>query len=146
MKTTLDKALSKMRDRYNCAQAVLYAYCEDLHLDSNTALRIGCGLGAGMGRKGEVCGAVTGGILVLGLRHGRGEKEDRSATEATYAKSRQLMDEFKRRHGSVICRDLLNGCDLSTPAGQQFFNDHDYGRCICWPCVESVVRILHEMK
>lgn len=145
MKTTLDKALAKMRDRYNCTQSVLYACCEDLNLDPNTALRVGCGLGAGMGRNGEVCGAVTGGILVLGLKHGRGEHDDRSATEVTYAKTRQLMDEFKRQHGTFICRELLKGCDLSTSEGQHFFNDNDLGRRVCWPCVESVIKILHEM-
>lgn len=145
MKEKLDKALAKMRGRYNCAQSVLYAFSEELQLDPDVALRIGCGLGAGMGRQGEVCGAVTGGILVLGLRHGRGEREDRTATEATYRKTRQLMDKFKQRHGSFICRELLQGCDLTTPEGQQFFNDQDLGKRICWPCVESVIRLLHEL-
>ena len=146
MKTKNDEAQQKLREGYNCTQSVLYAHREDFNLDPNMALRLGCGLGAGMGRKGEVCGAVTGGILVLGFRHGRGANEDRSATESTYAKTRQLMDEFKRRHGSFICRELLNGCDLTTPEGQQYFKDNDLGRRICWPCVESVVKILHEME
>jgi len=53
-----------------------------------TALKIACGLGAGMGRKAEVCGAVTGGILVLGMRHGRGSKDNRSAMVFTYSKAR----------------------------------------------------------
>jgi len=71
---------------------VLYAFREESALADETALKIACGLGAGMGRKEEVCGAVTGGILVLGMRHGRGGRDERSAMELTYAKTRELMD------------------------------------------------------
>ena len=112
MNTLGDKAVGKMLEGYNCAQAVLYAGCDRLPLEKDTALRLACGLGAGMGRKQEVCGAVSGGILALGLRHGRGEKEDRSRTETTYAKTRELMDRFAAKHGSCRCRDLLGDCDL----------------------------------
>lgn len=142
MKTKLDEAVTKLSEGYNCTQSVLYAYGEDFNLDPDTALRLGCGFGAGMGRKGEVCGAVSGGIIVLGLRHGRGERDERLATETTYTKTRQLIDEFKEQHGSFICRELLGGCDLSTPEGQQFFKDSELGRRICRSCVESVIKIL----
>ena len=72
-------AVDKFLSGYNCAQSVLYAFREEIGLGDDMALKIACGLGAGMGRKQEVCGAVTGGILVLGLRHGRGPRtKDRS--------------------------------------------------------------------
>ena len=97
------------------------------------ALKIACGLGAGMARNGEVCGAVTGGILVLGMRHGRGAKDEESAMELTYRKTRELMDLFAARHGSYICRQLLKGLDLKTEAGQQQFKDNDMRNKICNP-------------
>jgi hypothetical protein len=53
----------------------------------------------------------------LGMRHGRGSKDERSAMERTYAKTRELMDHFSEKHGTVICRKLLNGCDLMTEEG-----------------------------
>ena len=106
------------------------------------ALKIGCGLGAGMGRKEEVCGAVTGGILVLGMRHGRGSKDDRSATELTYLKTKELMDEFAKKHGTFICRRLLHGCELTAEEGQKLFKENDMLNKICVPCVQSVVAIL----
>ena len=127
---------------YNCAQSVLYAFREDLGLSDETALKIACGFGAGMARQGEVCGAVAGGILVLGLRHGRGVNDDRTATEATYAKTRELMRQFSSRHGSCLCRQLLNGCDLTTQEGQAFFKENNYLNTICMNCVQSVVHIL----
>jgi C_GCAxxG_C_C family probable redox protein len=99
-----------------------------------------------MGRKEEVCGAVTGGVLVLGLRHGRGNKDERSATDLTYMKTRKLIDDFAARQGSCICRQLLNGCELTTEAGQQEFKKNDMLNRVCKVCVETVVDILEKMK
>ena len=121
---------------------MLYAFREESALADETALKIACGLGAGMGRKEEVCGAVTGGILVLGMRHGRGGRDERSAMELTYAKTRELMDLFAGRHGSCICRQLLNGCDVSTEAGRQQFKDGDMLNKVCRACVQTVAEIL----
>jgi len=125
---------------------VLYAFREESNLPEETALKIACGLGAGMGRKEEVCGAVTGGILVLGMRHGRGTKDDRSAAELTYLKTRELMDRFAKKHGTFICRKLLNGCELTTEEGQKYFKENDLLKKICVPCVQSVVEILENIS
>ncbi len=97
-----------------------------------------------MARKEEVCGAVTGGILVLGMRHGRGSKDDRSAQERTYAKTRELMDRFSEKYGTVICRKLLNGCELTTEEGQKYFKENDLLNKLCVPCVQSIVMILED--
>jgi len=74
MKTRSDRATEMFLSGYNCAQSVLWSFSDEVRLDPDTALRIACGFGAGMARRQEVCGAVTGGIMVLGLRLGRGEK------------------------------------------------------------------------
>lgn len=131
---------------YSCAQSILYAYREELNLSEETSLKISCGLGAGMARKGEVCGAVTGGILVLGMRHGRGLNDDSTARETTYAKTQELMNLFSSKHGSCSCRQLLNGCDLSTEDGQASFKENDYLNQVCMVCVQSIVEILEQLK
>jgi C_GCAxxG_C_C family probable redox protein len=111
-------------------------------LDKDKALKIACGFGAGMGRKEEVCGAVSGGIMVISVKYGRGENDERKATEITYIKIRELMDQFSKRHGTYICRELLNGCELTTEEGQKIFKENDYFNKVCKPCVRSVVEIL----
>lgn len=121
---------------------MLYAFREEGDLTEEMALKIACGLGAGMARKEEVCGAVTAGILVLGMRHGRGRKDDRSAQELTYSKTRELMDRFSEKHGTVICRNLLNGCELTTEEGQKYFKDNDLLNKLCVPCIQSIAMIL----
>ncbi|MGA2062247.1 MAG: C-GCAxxG-C-C family protein [Thermoguttaceae bacterium] len=138
-------AAEKFSEGYNCAQSVFYCFCDDLGFDKNTALKMATGLGGGMGRKEEVCGAVTGGIIVLGAKYGRGEKDDRAATELTYQKTRELMERFAAKYGTFICRQLLGGCELTSEEGQKQYKKKDLFNKVCKPCVESVVEMLGEI-
>ena len=130
---------------YNCAQSVFYAFCDAVSISRETALKTACGFGAGMARHGEVCGAVSGGILVLGARYGRGQNNGPEAKERTYAKVRQLMDRFGQKRGTCLCRELLGGCDLATEAGQKHFVENDLINKACRPCIKSVVAILEDI-
>ena len=129
-------AEEKFLASYNCAQAVLYSTSEDLGIDKDTTLKIACGFGAGYGRAQEVCGAVSGAVMAIGLKHGRGEGEEKSRTEDTYRRTREFIAHFKQRHGSIQCRDLI-GCDLQTPGGQQAFKDRDLLHTTCAQCVRT---------
>lgn len=145
METKTELAVEKFLSGYNCAQSVLYAFGPDYGLEGETALKVATGLGAGMGRRGEVCGAVTGGILALGVRWGRGDHQDRTATEETYQKTLELMGRFEKKQGSCLCRALIEGCDLRTPEGQAYFKQHDLLHKTCAPCVETVCETLSEL-
>jgi C_GCAxxG_C_C family probable redox protein len=145
MKTKSDVAVAKFLSGYNCAQSVLYSFCDDLRFDKDTGLRLSCGFGAGMGRRQEVCGAVSGGTIAIGLKHGRGEGQDRAVMDETYRKVRELMSRFESKHGTCICRKLLNGCDLSTPEGQQHFKDNDLLNKTCKGYVKTVVETLEDI-
>jgi len=98
MENRVEIAVAKFMEGYNCAQAVLYSFSDELCIEKDTALKVACGFGAGMGRKGIVCGAVSGGIIVIGLKYGRGEKEYTSAVETTCRKTQHLTDRFSERH------------------------------------------------
>jgi len=142
MSTSNEIAVEKFLSGYNCAQAVLYSVSDELRFDKDSALKLACGFGAGMGRRQEVCGAITGGILAIGLKHGRGEGQDRALTEETYRKVRELMARFEAKHGTCNCRALLKGCDLSTPDGQLDFKANDLLNKTCKGCVTTVVETL----
>jgi len=139
-----DIAVEKFRGGYNCAQSVLFTYADKLNLDKNLALKIATGFDDGMGRKQEVCGAVTGGIMVLSLLYGRGENDDRSNAGLTYARVREFMDEFERRCSTVNCKKLLNGCDLLTDEGKAVYTAQNMLENCCG-FVDQAVQILEEM-
>lgn len=145
MNTKFDIATAKFLEGYNCAQAVVYSFSDDLQINKNAALKMACGFGAGMGRKGEVCGAVTGGIIAIGCKFGRGEEDDVTVTEFTYTKTQELMDEFAKKHGTFSCRELLDGCDLTTEEGRKHFNQSNLRNLTCLPCVQSVIKILEKI-
>ena len=116
-------AVNKLKEGYNCAQSMLYSYADELNLDKNLALKIAHGFGGGMGRKQEVCGAITGGICILGLKFGRGENDDKQVQDMNYSKVRQFIDLFEKQFGTIYCKKLLNGCELLTKEGQERFKN-----------------------
>ena len=135
-------AVDKFVEGYNCAQSVVFAFCDECGIGEDAALKVSCGFGGGMGRKQEVCGAVTGGIMVLGLRRGRGTRDGRPVTEDLYPRVREFMDGFAVRNGSYLCRDLLSGCDLTSEEGQRRFKEDGLLEKVCKQCVRSAAELL----
>ncbi|MCL2352457.1 MAG: C-GCAxxG-C-C family protein, partial [Firmicutes bacterium] len=106
-----DEAVTCFDGGFNCAQAVLSAYCGELGLDRETALKLACGFGAGMGRLQGTCGAVAGAYMLIGLKYGQYTVDDKQAREKTYALVREFAGRFGERNGTTVCRDIL-GVDL----------------------------------
>ena len=114
----------KLFESYNCAQSVLAAYAEDFNTNKNQALSFAVGFGGGMGRTQDVCGAVTGAIMALGLSSEFKEGDGRDKINTVYAKVQRFLNEFAEAKGTIKCRDLL-GCDLKTEEGQKYFKEHN---------------------
>ncbi len=110
MENKIDKVMERF-GTYDCSQAILAAWCEDYGLDIETALKLSCGLAAGMARLGHTCGAVTGAYLVLGLIHGKSKPEDNESKEKTFELIQEFDRQFTQKHGSTNCHELL-GVDL----------------------------------
>jgi len=106
-----NEAVACFNGSFNCSQAVFSTYCEELGLDKESALKIACGFGAGMGRLQETCGAVTGAYMLIGLMHGKYLPGDDSAKDRTYALVREFAELFEERNKTTRCRELL-GVDL----------------------------------
>lgn len=100
---------------YNCSQSVLGAFAEDLGMDVDTALRISCSFGGGMGRLREVCGAVSGMLMVCGLSTGYATPETGVLKATHYKLVQELAEIFRERHGSIVCRELLGGTASNVP-------------------------------
>ena len=135
--------LTKFGDGYHCAQSVTYVFADEVNIDKNILMAISTGFGVGMGRKQEVCGAVSGAIIILGVKYGRKENEPIEKMEETYRKVQQFIDEFTKEKGSIKCLDLLSKCNLQTVEGQQLFKDKNLKSEVCNGCVETACNILH---
>jgi C_GCAxxG_C_C family probable redox protein len=112
--TRADNAVELFRQGFSCSQAVLGAFAGDFALEQTTAFRIYQGFGTGIAYSDEICGAVSGAIMVIGLRFGRTRADDIAARDKTYAVVTEFLKEFAKRNGSTSCTRLI-GYNLSVP-------------------------------
>lgn len=110
-----EKAKKQFDKGFSCAPAVLSAHSEQFGLGKELALKIACGFGGGIGRMGRTCGAVTGAIMVIGLKHGQADVNDEESRQETHKLVKEFIDRFTALHGSIECRELI-GYDLSNSA------------------------------
>lgn len=136
-----DLATAHFAQGFNCAQAVLAAFAPALGLDETTALRIASPLGGGIARRGQVCGAVTGALMALGLARGASTPEGK---EKTYRLAGEFLRRFEERHATLLCHDLI-GCDMSTPQGLLQARQSGVFQSLCPRFVQSAAEIVREM-
>lgn len=136
-----EEALSLFQKGFNCAQSVFCVFGKEAGLGQEECLRAAAAFGAGMARKGETCGAVTGGLMAVGLKYGMVKEGDSLAKKKTYEEGQKFMKEFARINGSVVCRELL-GCDISTPEGDKAAAERGLTKTLCPKFVKSAVDIL----
>jgi C_GCAxxG_C_C family probable redox protein len=107
MKTKADVSVDIFSKGYSCSQAVLISHCEEYNLSDDIAKKISCGFGGGMGHIDEICGAVSGGIMLIGLKYGKSKDYDNESKEKTYKLVKQYTDKFKNEFGSINCTELV---------------------------------------
>lgn len=146
MSKYVGKARELFLSGYNCSQAVLGAFCEELGLDFKTALMLSSSFGGGMGRLREVCGALTGAFMVAGLKKGYTSPTDKEAKTEHYKLIQDMANSFKEENGSIICRELLEGCvpkkETHIPEDR---TQKYYQKRPCVYMVETAAKIAEEM-
>lgn len=108
-----EKAVKSFLEDYNCAQSVLLTMFEYWNGENELIPKIATAFGGGIGRCGSVCGALTGGVMALGIKYGTNEPSLEKRLEA-YKKAQEFYKQFEWQHGSVLCRELI-GYNLSNP-------------------------------
>lgn len=126
---------------YNCSQAVFSVYAEEHGLDPVMARKIATSLGAGIGRTGNICGAVSGAILAIGLLHGMSSNNDAAGRENSYTLDQRFIEEFTSRFGSVECPTLL-GFHLGIPEEREEAQKQGAVKKICPGLVIGATEIL----
>jgi C_GCAxxG_C_C family probable redox protein len=105
--------------------------------------RVATCFGGGIGRRGEICGALTGAVMVVGLAKGRGAGEGADVKERAYQLAEQIVEAFRHRFGDVRCRALI-GVDLSDAAGQEAYRLKDIHNKFCVGYVAEAARLAYD--
>jgi C_GCAxxG_C_C family probable redox protein len=143
--TLTEKAISLHLGGSSCSQAVFTVFAEGLGMDPRQAHRLSTGLGGGVGRTGNICGAISGGVLALSLIYGSDVGGDQDGKMKTYEAVKAFLDEMEKRRGSTQCRDLLGGADLWTEAGRAKVKDEGLGAKVCNPLIAEVVEYIEPL-
>lgn len=138
-----EEAVNLFQKGFNCAQSIFCAFGTEIGLGKEECLKVAGSFGGGMARRAETCGAVTGGLMVLGLRHAMVREGDTEAKSRNYGEAEKFMKEFERANGSIVCRELL-GCDISTAEGSQKAADQKLFTTLCPRYVQSAAELLEK--
>jgi len=142
--TRADEAAANFTNGFSCSQAVCLAFADDFNIDSETALKLSCALGGGMAHSGNTCGAVTGALMVIGMKYGCTRLDDLEAKDKTYSVANAFITEFMNRNHSLNCTDLI-GHNLSDPKALAIAREKKLFHTKCANFVRDAGEILEEV-
>ena len=131
--TKAEIAKNYFKEGYNCCQAVVLAFADEMGLEPKTALAIASSFGGGIGRMREVCGAVSGMCIVAGKLYGYTDPKAKSEKADHYKLIQQMAGEFEEKNGSILCKVLTGiekGGHIPTERNKEFYQKR--------PCAELV--------
>ena len=143
MSANADNATILFNSGFNCAQSVLATFCEKYGLDKETALKVSSGLGGGF-RAGEICGAVSGAVLVIGLKYGQYIAEDKASKGNCNSKTVEFTKLFKSKNKSFVCREIL-GYNLAIAEEYDQAQSKNLFKTTCIDMVRSAAELLEEL-
>lgn len=128
----VEYALNLRAMGYNCSQAVAYAFKDIVDIDEKTLFKVSEGFGTGMGSLESVCGAISGGTIILGLLNSTANLESPDSKAKTLALSKELVTKFKEKNGTIICKEL-KGVQTSRPLRS------------CPDCIKDAIELLESI-
>lgn len=144
MSVATERAEALFREGFSCSQAVAVTFSAKYGLDETTALKAASCFGGGV-QAAEVCGAVSGAVMVIGLKDGYTDPKDKAAKFHGLGKTAEFVRLFRERYGHLTCSGLL-GCNIMTPEGKQQALDAKLFSTACPVFVAGAVAILEEME
>lgn len=137
-----ERAAELLNSGLNCCQSVLIVFGESYGLSPEMAKRVARAFGGGMGHLGKTCGAVTAGMMVLGLASDR--EDEAEAKKVSYSRVQELFKHFEALHGTTDCRALL-GADVSTEDGYKQAKENELFSKVCPAFVKDAAAILEKL-
>lgn len=141
--THVDKAENYFCNNFNCSQAVFTTFATEAGLDEELALKIATQFGGGA-RKGEMCGAVSGALMALGLKYGHCHAKNAEEKAKSYQIAEDFMNRFIEKKGTVVCRQLL-GYDISKTEDMEKIKELNLFKTTCPEMIRCATEIVEQM-
>jgi len=140
-----EKALAYFDNNFNCAQAVMAAFADELGMSEDAALKVSTAFGGGIGRQQFTCGAVSGAAMVLGLKFGKAKQDEDEKKQLTYSKTVELFDNFTHTNGSTVCRQLLDNLNMRDEAEHAQIVEKGFFQSRCRKYIADAVNITENL-
>ena len=140
-----NKAIMMVKEGgFQCSQAVVATLGEQLCAEQKQVLRLATGFGGGIALQGDICGAVSGAIMAIGLKHGYDKGPDIDARDKVFFFAQELIERIKAKHGCYTCKGLI-GINLTDPKGIKLFYEQGIPEKICHNVIKDCVEIVEEI-
>lgn len=130
--TKKEKAIELHQKKYNCAQAVACSFAGEVEVNERLLFKATEGFGLGMGCMQGICGALSGAVLLAGLKNSDGNTGDPGSKASTYKISKAMLESFENKTGGTICKDLKG-----VETGKVL--------CSCPDCIRAGVEVVEEV-
>lgn len=142
-----NKAIDMVRAGFQCSQAVFITLGEQLGVDCKQALKSATGFGGGIALQGDICGAVSGAIMAIGLKHGYSEAPDEAARDKVFRLTKELIQKIKVQHGCYTCKGLIGIDYTGMPAEEvrRLYWEQGIGEKVCHYVIKDTVKIVEEI-
>ena len=130
------------KEGFLCSESVLLAVSNFLKIKSELIPKIATGFGAGIGGRGEVCGAISGGVIALGIKFGRNTPIKQKTKPYWFAF--ELLKRFEKEFNHITCLELT-GCDLTTEAGRKRYANEKMWETKCRQYIETATAIVFDI-
>ena len=140
MADTIQTAQERFTQGFNCSQSVFSAFAPELGIPDEIALKLTSPFGGGVAHQGNVCGAVTGALLALGLQRGSSTVEKK---DEIYRVAEEFIRRYKELHGTILCRELI-GFDISKPDELRNAREQGVFKSTCPGLVKAAAELVGE--
>ena len=144
MESRIEKAAEFFGKGFNCAQSVVAVFCEKYNMNIDTALKLSGGMGGGF-RSGEICGAVSGAVIVIGLKYGQDSTGSATEKQECNKKTIEFIKRFKEQNKYIVCKEILGHNVAIKKEYEQALNKNLF-KTTCVDMVKSAVAILEELE
>ncbi len=138
------RATQYAENEFLCSEAVLLALSEAQNITNEIIPRIATGFGAGIGRHGEVCGALSGAVMGLGLCFGRSQVSETPQDTAPYQFGQTMVNLFASRIGHIRCRDILD-LDISSEEGRRKYHEQNLWESKCRELIRIATELAYDL-